>query len=72
MGRTAAHPLAAAIHRWLALSCGEGLRLTPEQFAAICEANAQALLELDGKGGINHPPPTIMTSGRAMASSGFS
>ena len=60
MGRTAAHPLAAAIH------------ITPEQFAAICEANPQALLELDGTGRINHLPPTVVTPGRAMASSCFS
>jgi Uma2 family endonuclease len=35
-----------------------GLRLTPEQFAAVCEANAQAVLELDATGRIIHMTPT--------------
>jgi Uma2 family endonuclease len=35
-----------------------GLRLTPEQFAAVCEANAEAVLELDATGLIIHMTPT--------------
>ena len=35
----------------------------PEQFAAICEANSQALLEFDAKGRIIHLPPTVGDTG---------
>jgi Uma2 family endonuclease len=40
-----------------------GLRLTPEQFAAVCEANAEAVLEFDATGQIIHITPTGGVSG---------
>ena len=39
------------------------LRLTPEQFAAVCQANPNAVLELDASGRLIHMTPTGSETG---------
>ena len=41
----------------------EDLQLTPEQFAALCQANPNAVLELDASGRIIHMTPTGSETG---------
>ncbi|MFN7899677.1 MAG: Uma2 family endonuclease [Synechococcaceae cyanobacterium] len=42
----------------LPLICTPGLRLTPEQFAQVCEANPEAVLELAADGSLIAMTPT--------------
>jgi len=42
----------------LPLTCTPGLRLTPEQFAQVCEANPEAVLELAADGSLIAMTPT--------------
>ena len=39
------------------------LRLTPDQFAAVCQANPNAVLELDAGGHLIHMTPTVSETG---------
>jgi Uma2 family endonuclease len=53
-----AAPSAPPLDALAPLRLPPALRLTPEQFAAVCEANAQAVLELDATGQIIQMTPT--------------
>jgi len=44
------------------------LRLTPEQFAAVCQANPNAVLELDASGRLIHMTPTGSETGARNSS----
>jgi len=55
----------------LPLDALELLRLTPEQFAAVCLANPHALRELDAIGQIIHMTPTGGDTGARNSESAF-
>jgi Uma2 family endonuclease len=57
-GEMTAAPSAPPLDALAPLRLPPALRLTPEQFAAVCEANAQAVLELDATGQIIQMTPT--------------
>jgi Uma2 family endonuclease len=46
----------------------EDLRLTPEQFASVCQANPNAVLELDASGRLIHMTPTGSETGARNSS----
>ena len=46
----------------------EDLRLTPEQFASVCQANPNAVMELDASGRLIHMTPTGSETGARNSS----
>ena len=55
--------LPAPVDALAQLRLPEDLQLTPEQFAALCQANPNAVLELDASGRIIHMTPTGSETG---------
>ena len=61
-------PPAAAADALEPLRLPADLRLTPEQFAAVCQANPNAVLELDASGRLIHMTPTGSETGARNSS----
>ena len=56
-------PVDTPRHALAPLLLPDALRLTPEQFEAVCQANPDAVLELDASGHVIHMTPTGSETG---------